>query len=43
MSNRYEIIPRRRWVKIDPDDRVLEIRSDRYTDDFGHRLWPFGD
>ncbi len=30
-------------VKIDADDRVLEITSDRYSEEFGHRLWPFGD
>ncbi len=31
------------WVKIDADDRVLEITSGRYSEEFGHRLWPFGD
>ena len=31
------------WVRVAADDRVVSVQRAPYTEDFGYRLWPFGD
>ena len=31
------------WVKVDSEDRIVDITGKRYSEHVGFRLWPFGD